>query len=232
MLVNKRCTSGNVNLLRFMFPKYELISENNIPEEPKRPAIYCGDYSSSDEFIQKYTNSYVDYIVMSYKSDIDLDDRRVLANIIFEKWRNATMPKYLEEIIDSIPQDQFLEMVKIKWVSGKWTIREIANENNFLTMIEELNKSKIEFIRAYFRCLEENKPYILESSILTFLQKAKNKNYQGNSFQYRKKLEMYKDNKLNKTLDAISDASEYNIDNQELRLLNILINIQDSNKRA
>ena len=36
MLVNKRCTSGNVNLLRCLFPKYELITENNIPEKPTR----------------------------------------------------------------------------------------------------------------------------------------------------------------------------------------------------
>ena len=230
MLVNKRCTSGNVNLLRYLFPKYELITENNIPEKPTRPAIYCGDYSKSDDFIHKYQDSHVDFIVMAYKSDINLDDRKVLANIIFEKWRNATMPKYLAEIIDNIPQDEFMEMVKIKWVSGKWMIKSIADENNFLTMIEELNKSKFEFLKAYFKCLEENKPYVLESSVLTFLQKAKAKSYQGNSFQYRKKLEMYKGSKLDKALDAIDNALEFNIDNQELRLMNILMNIQDSNK--
>lgn len=230
MLVNKRCTSGNINLLRFMFPKYELINEENIPEKPTRPAIFYGDYSKSDDFIHKYQEAHIDFIVMVYKSDINLDDRRVLANIIFEKWRNATMPKYLNEIIDEIPPEDFLEMVKIKWVSGKWMIKEIADENNFLTMIEELNKSKFEFIKAYFRCLEENKPYVLESSVLTFLQKAKTKSYQGNSFQYRKKLEMYKGNKLNKTLSAIDSALEFNIDNPELRLMNILMNIQDSNK--
>jgi hypothetical protein len=230
MLVNKRCTSGDINLLRFLFPRYDLITEFNIPENPCRPAIYCGDYSYIDLFIQKYQESHVDFIVMAYKSDINLDDRRVLANIIFEKWRNATLPKYLEQIIDDIPQEEFIEMVKIKWVSGKWMIKKIADENNFLTMIEELNKSKFEFIKAYFKCLEENKPHILESSILTFLQKAKDKSYVGNSFQYRKKLEMYKGAKLDKTLDAINNALDYNIDNQELRLLNILMNIQDSNK--
>ena len=42
---------------------------------------------------------------------------------------------------------------------------------------------------------------------------------------------MYKGSKLDKTLNAINEASEYNIDNQELRLLNLLINIQDSSKK-
>ena len=72
---------------------------------------------------------------------------------------------------------------------------------------------------------------MLESSFLTFLNKAKTKSYQGNSYKYKKKLELYKGNKLDKTLNAINEASEYNIDNQELRLLNLLINIQDSSKK-
>lgn len=232
MLVNKRLTAGSVNLLRFMFPRYDIINETNIPEKPIRPAIYYGNKEYIDLFVKRYRDNNVDFIVKAFYSDINLDDRRVLANIIFEKWRNATMPKYLEEIIDNIPQDQFNEMVKIKWVSGKWKINKIEDENNFLTMIEELNKSKFEFIKSYFRCLENNKPYVLESSILTFLLKAKSKNYSGDSFQYKKKLEMYKGDKLDNTLKAIDNALEFNIDNPELRLLNILMNIQDGTKKS
>lgn len=231
MLVNKRLTAGNINILRFMFPRYDLVDDTNLPEKPIRPAIFYGNKDLIDTFVKRYKDNNIDFIVKAFYSDINLDDRRVLANIIFEKWRNATMPKYLDEIIDSIPQDQFDEMVKIKWVSGKWKIYKIEDENNFLTMVEELNKSKFEFIKSYFRCLENNKPYILESSIITFLLKAKAKNYQGNSFQYRKKLEMYKGEKLNSTLKAIDNALEFNIDNPELRLLNILMNIQDGTKK-
>ena len=230
MLVNKRSISGNINILRFMFPNYDIINENNIPDKPIRPAIYNGDNASVDLFIKNYKEANQDYIVMVYSSDINLDDRRILANIIFEKWRNGTLPKYLDEFIDNIPYDQFIEMVKIKWVSGKWNILKLDNETSFLNLIENLNKSKFDFIENYFNCLETDKPYILESSILTFLNKAKTKSYIGNSFLYRKKLEMYKGKKLDNTLLAIDEALDYNIDNPELRLLNILINIQDSNK--
>ena len=231
MLVNKRCTSGNIDLLRCMFPKYKVISEENIPENPTEPAIYIGDFSKSDDFIERYRTNHQDFIVNVYKSDIDLNDRRILANIVFEKWRNATLPKYLEEIIDDIPQDRFIEEIKIKWVSGKWTIKELPNEVGFLNLVEELNKSKYNFIKSYFECLKDTKPYVLESSFLTFLNKAKTKSYQGNSYKYKKKLELYKGSKLDKTLNAINEASEYNIDNQELRLLNLLMNIQDSSKK-
>ena len=216
----------------FLFPRYDIINENTIPEKPGINAIYNGDISATDLFIKKYQEANLDYLVRVFYSDIDLDNRRILANIIFEKWHNATVPKYLDNIIDNIQYNQFSEAAKIKWVSGKWVIHEIDNENSFLNIIESLNKSKYEFIKTYFECLDNNKPYILESSIITFLQKAKTKSYVGNSFQYRKKLEMYKDKKLNNTLSAIKDALEFNIDNPDLRLLNILINIQDSNKKS
>lgn len=232
MLVNRRCTAGNINLLRFMFPNYDLINETNIPEKPIRPAIYSGDVSMIDTFVNRYKENNLDYIVVMFSSNIDLRDRRVLANIVFEKWRNGTLPKYLNEFIDIIPQDQFMEAIKIKWVSGKWTILKIDDENTFLNLIEALNKSKVEFIRAYFNCLENNKPYVLESSVLTFLTRAKNKSYRGNSFQYRKKLDMYKGTKLDNTLSAINEALDYNIDNPELRLLNLLMNIQDNTKNG
>lgn len=231
MIINKRMVSGNVNWLRFLFPRYKYI-EIYSNEDITKPIIYSGDISLVDNIVKKCQDKDLDYIVKVFYSDINFEDRRILANIVFEKWRNATVPKYLEEIIDDIPKQEFEEMIKIKWVSGKWNIKEISNENTFLSMIEELNKSKYEFIKSYFKCIESNKPYILEASFISFLQKAKNKNYSGNSFQYKKKLEMYKDKKLNNTLSAIDSALEYNIDNQELRLLNILMSIQDSSKKA
>lgn len=232
MIINKRLIKCDINTLMFLFPRYDIINENTIPEKPGINAIYNGDISATDLFIKKYQEANLDYLVRVFYSDIDLDNRRILANIIFEKWHNATVPKYLDNIIDNIQYNQFSEAAKIKWVSGKWVIHEIDNENSFLNIIESLNKSKYEFIKTYFECLDNNKPYILESSIITFLQKAKTKSYVGNSFQYRKKLEMYKDKKLNNTLSAIKDALEFNIDNPDLRLLNILINIQDSNKKS
>ena len=230
MLVNKRLTAGNVNLLRFLFPNYDLIDEFTIPEKPERPAIYDGDMSYIDLFVERYRSNGMDYIVNAFTSEVNLDDRRILINVVFEKWRKGMMPKYLDSILDNISPEEFLEAVKVKWVSGKWTISKIDDENNFLDLVDSLNKSNFEFINTYFKCLEHNKPYMLESSFLTFLTKAKLKNYVGNSFKYKKKLELYKGKKLNNTLNAIDDSFEYNIDNDELRLLNLLLNIQNSGK--
>lgn len=231
MLVNKRITVANENLLRFMFPRYELVSEKDINRDIIKPVIYKGDYSLADNMIEKCREKNLDYIILGAFSDINLEDRRILANIIFEKWRNGVLPAYLDKIIDNIDKNEFIEHAKIKWVTGKWKITKIENEDGFLQLIDDLNKSKYDFIKTYFNVLND-KPYKLESSMLTFLQRAKTKSYQGTSFNYKKKLDMYNGTKLERTLDGINESLEYNIDNPELRLLNLFINIQDSNKNS
>ena len=230
MLVNKRNLSGNLNLLRFLFPGYEIIDENNIKEKPDKPAIYIGDKAKLEYFIKIYQELGINYIIYSHLSEIDLNNRRILCNIVFEKWRNATLPRYLDLIIDDINNDKFIEEVKFKWITGKWNIKEISGEGDFLNLIDKLNKSKFELFYTYFNNLLNNNSYTIESSVITFLIKAKQKSYTGNSFQYKKKLEAYQGKKLESTLKAIDKALEYNIDNKELRLLNILVNIQDSTK--
>ena len=232
MLVNKRITLSDVNLLRFMFPKYKLVSDKDYSEDLNYPIIYKGDYSLVDKIVERCIENHMDYIIVGNFSEINLEDRRILANVIFEKWRNGVLPKYLDAIIDNIDYDDFLEAAKIKWVSGKWTITKVNDENTFLQLVEDLNKSMYTFIKTYFNVLEENKPYKLESSMLTFLQRAKTKSYTGTSFMYRKKLNLYTGKKLENTLNAINESLEYNIDNPELRLLNLFINIKDSNKHS
>ena len=230
MLVNKRLTVANVNLLRFMFPRYKLVSEVNALDEINKPIIYKGDLNYVDSLVKRCQEKGIDFIIVGIYSDINLEDRRILANIVFEKWRNGVLPQYLENIIDDIDREDFIEAIKIKWVSGKWTIHKINDENTFLTLVDALNKSSYDFIKTYFEVLENTKPYKLESSILTFLQRAKNKSYNGTSFNYRKKLDIYKGKKLDNTIKAIDSSLEYQIDNPELRLMNLLINILDSSK--
>lgn len=232
MLINKRIAVSDVNLLRFMFPKYKLVSDEDYDSEFNCPIIYKGDYSLVDKIVEKCIENHVDFIIVGNFSEINLEDRRILANVIFEKWRNGVLPKYLDNIIDDIDYDDFLEAAKIKWVSGKWTIHSISDENTFLQLVEDLNKSMYTFIKTYFNVIEENKPYKLESSMLTFLQRAKTKSYTGTSFMYRKKLNIYTGQKLDNTLNALNKSLDYNIDNPELRLLNLFINIKDSNKRS
>ena len=231
MLVNKRITVGNANILKFFFPNYSLVNETNIPDDPKKPAIYNGTVESADRFINSYRNAGQDYIVVGIYSDIDLTDRRILANVAFEKWRKGYFPKYLDLIVDNLDYNIFLEEIKLKWVTGKWTIKEVQDENSFLDLVDSLNKSKLDFMKTYFGVIDSNSSYVIESSVLTFLNRAKTCSYTGTSFNYKKKLDLYKGKKLDNALNAINDSLEYNIDNYDLKLLNLMINIIDNGKK-
>lgn len=230
MILYRNQVSGNINILLFMFPNLQLIDETNIPSYPDRPGVYIGAPEGQAAFIEAYNKTNLNYFIYSHTSEIDLNDRRVLAQIAFEKWRKGYLPKYLEAIIDQFDNETFMLNFKYKWVSGKWLDKRLNEENTFLELVESLNKSKYEFMQRYFEVIRDTRPYRIESSMMTFLQRAKYDTYRGSSFEYRAKLLTYKGDKLEKSLDAINKSLCYNIDNYELRLLNLLMNILDSGR--
>lgn len=231
MIIKDRIVKSDINFLRFLYPTYKVVSDNIGEDELNTNIIYNGDFSRVDDIVSICDSKNLEYIIKSSFSEIDLNDRRILANIIFEKWRNGVLPKYLEEIIDYIDKDDFIEAVKIKWVTGKWLIYKIEDETSFLELLDTLNKSKYGAIKVYFDILKKSKSYKIESSLLTFMTKARQEDYKGTLFNYQKKLKTYKGDKLKNTLNAIYDSLDYNIDNKELRLLNLFMNIQDSTKQ-
>ena len=46
MILNKRMVSGDLDILRFLFPRYEVIDQ--VKENPKVPCIFTGNLSDID----------------------------------------------------------------------------------------------------------------------------------------------------------------------------------------
>lgn len=221
MIISKRMVSGRLDLLRYMFPNYKVINEPEV--SPNAPCIYVGDISRIDEIKHIYESNKLDYIVYtSGLSDINLNDRITLANIVFEKYKRL-VPKYLMNIIEELDEDTFIKCIKIYWVSGKWLVKAVDKENTFLDFIETVNKSSMEMYKSYFNVVKTISPYKLESSIFTFLLRAKNENFSKISFSYKNKLKLFTGRKLELTLVGIDKSLEYNIDNYELKVLNMII---------
>lgn len=221
MIISKRMVSGRLDLLRYMFPNYKVINEPEV--SPNAPCIYIGDISRVDEIKHIYENNKLDYIVYtSGLSDINLNDRITLANIVFEKYKRL-VPKYLMNIIEELDEDTFIKCIKIYWVSGKWLVKVVDKENTFLDFIETVNKSSMEMYKSYFNVVKTISPYKLESSIFTFLLRAKNENFSKISFSYKNKLKLFTGRKLELTLIGIDKSLDYNIDNYELKVLNMII---------
>lgn len=221
MIISKRMVSGRLDLLRYMFPNYKVIDEPEV--SPNTPCIYIGDISRIDEIKHIYESNKLDYIVYtSGLSDINLNDRITLANIVFEKYKRL-VPKYLMNIIEELDEDTFIKCIKIYWVSGKWLVKAVDKENTFLDFIETVNKSSMEMYKSYFNVVKTISPYKLESSIFTFLLRAKNENFSKISFSYKNKLKLFTGRKLELTLIGIDKSLDYNIDNYELKVLNMII---------
>lgn len=221
MIISKRMVSGRLDLLRYMFPNYKVIDEPEV--SPNAPCIYIGDISRIDEIKHIYESNKLDYIVYtSGLSDINLNDRITLANIVFEKYKRL-VPKYLMNIIEELDEDTFIKCIKIYWVSGKWLVKVVDKENTFLDFIETVNKSSMEMYKSYFNVVNTISPYKLESSIFTFLLRAKNENFSKISFSYKNKLKLFTGRKLELTLIGIDKSLDYNIDNYELKVLNMII---------
>lgn len=221
MIISKRMVSGRLDLLRYMFPNYKVIDEPEV--SPNAPCIYTGDISRIDEIKHIYESNKLDYIVYtSGLSDINLNDRITLANIVFEKHKRL-VPKYLMNIIEELDEDTFIKCIKIYWVSGKWLVKVVDKENTFLDFIETVNKSSMEMYKSYFNVVKTISPYKLESSIFTFLLRAKNENFSKISFSYKNKLKLFTGRKLELTLIGIDKSLDYNIDNYELKVLNMII---------
>lgn len=221
MIISKRMVSGRLDLLRYMFPNYKVIDEPEV--SPNAPCIYIGDISRIDEIKHIYESNKLDYVVYtSGLSDINLNDRITLANIVFEKYKRL-VPKYLMNIIEELDEDTFIKCIKIYWVSGKWLVKVVDKENTFLDFIETVNKSSMEMYKSYFNVVKTISPYKLESSIFTFLLRAKNENFSKISFSYKNKLKLFTGRKLELTLVGIDKSLDYNIDNYELKVLNMII---------
>ena len=229
MILNKRMVSGDLDMLRFLFPNYKVVDE--VEENPTEPCIFTGKLADIDKLKEIYDNKKLDYIVYTRgQSDINLRDRFTLANVVFEKHKRL-VPKYLSEILDELDEEVFIKNIKTYWITGKWQDRKVDNEDTFLSFVDTVNKSSMEMYRIYFKVVQNIKPYKLESSFMTFLNRAKDGNNLDINYRYRNKLKLFEDDKLLKSIEGLENSLDYNIDNIELRLLNEIVRIMESRNR-
>ena len=242
MELKRREVKCSPELIKFMFPEYEVINDDNIPIFPIRPAIYVGSLNMREVFLKKYEATDLDFIVVSPNTGIDLTDRRQLVQVGFEKWKR-TVPQYLAGsgkelkygrgydmgIIDKLDQDEFMFYFKYHWVTGKWLKKKATDENTFLELITSINSSKVDFMRRFFEVVNDTRPYRIESSIMTFLLRAKYKNYKGiSSSTYKSKVKSFEGKRVEEALESLNKTMDNGIENYTLRLLVLLMNIIDN----
>lgn len=240
----RREVKCDLDLLKFMYPTYEVINDDTIPTFPDRPAIFIGTVNGKDKFLKVYNQTDLNYIVLSQFATIDLTDRRLLVQVSFEKWHRF-VPKYLVGsgtdkkkgkgkdmgFIDQMEYEDFIWAFKHHWVTGKWVVKSLPDENTFLELITEFNQPKIDIFKRFFEVVNDTRPYRIESSIMTFLLRVKYGNYRGlTSKRYKAAIKMFSGKSFDRSLEALNEALNCNIDNYTLRLLYLLTTMIDYNR--
>lgn len=224
-IINKK-VSGNLELIRFFYPSFIVIDSVDKINENVKKIIYIGDISKEEELQEKCFSNNIKFIIVTKAfSEINLNNRLILANIVFSKY-NRLVPKYLLDILDSLDEHVFLECIKEYWLTGKWKVKKLDNEVGFLDLIENINKSSVDLYKAYFS-LNINKSTIL-SSLITFFMRIKQNDYRDISKYYYRKLKSFNESRLYKVSKGIERAIEFNIDNYELKILNLLYQMNSS----
>lgn len=222
MNINRRIVSGNLDVLRFLFPKYKLASTL---DEVDSNCIYLGKLEDIDELIKKCDECKYNFIVYSQNpTDFNLDDRLVLANIVFGKY-NRLVPKYLMSILDKLDDNTFMLNIKSYWLTGKWLTKNVSEEKSFLYFIDSINGTTLQMYKSYFEVINSINPFVLESSIMTFFLRAKEEDYKDIKGKYRLKLKSFNKSRLTKVIKGIEKSLDYNIDNKSLSLLNMIYNM-------
>ena len=225
MNIENRMVGGDLDLLRFLYPNYEVVEE--VPLFPERPAIYIGSLKEVDTFILRYRELGLNFIVHTpFQCEIDLNNRFVLLSIIFKKY-NRYVPKYVYNMMNVLDYDSFINLCKYYWLTGEWELKELDYENSFLDFVGSLNSSKRDMITTFFNVLKDTKSYRLESSLLTFFIRARDRDYRGKSIIYNRMLNSFREYKLVKARGGIKESFKYNIENHDLRLLNMVMCIVD-----
>lgn len=217
-----RIVSGDLDLLRFLYPDYEVIRDE-VPMFPSRNAIYAGDAIGQDDFINTYRKRGLKFIIYNrHQPEINLNNRFTLLSIVFKKY-NRYVPKYVYNMMNTLDDDTFIELCKYYWILGEWLLKEVDYEKTFLDFVATLNMSTRDVVTSYLNLVSSMGTYRIESSLLTFLIRCRDRDYKGRSIIYNRMLNNFKTYKLEQSKRGIKESFKYNIDNTELRLLNMII---------
>ena len=169
MIINKSVKIKDVHLLNIFYPDYEtkdcllFDKENNI--------IYTGPTRKNLlEYLKNNTKSFINTVGPMY--DYDFDNREVLIEFINFKYSKKLKEDRIHVLLE-MPDEEFYRLIKTVWVSGKWGSLE-KTDTSIFDLFKVFGKSRSEALKTYFSLLEFYSSSMIESSILTFIEKSLN----------------------------------------------------------
>ena len=215
-IVNHSVECNDLNLLQFFYPNYVVLY---------KPVLFSDKniiFTGSIEYTNQMNSLGVDIIYVNNTCDYNLNDRKVLLEMVFSKW-NKEIPKYLD-FYNDIDYDLFINLCKQCWITGKWYLKSRDKSGVFVDFLKCFKTSTYNITKTYLELLNKTGPEYIEVSLLTFLNRVVNNNENVNKW-YLKVIDSYRNSKMMLIEDAVNNYCDSSIYRTDLRLLNLILDL-------
>lgn len=178
-MINKIVKVNDISFIQYCYPEFITLSyvtflnrEDNV--------IYIGKpFKGLDDYLKKNTKSYINTVGMP---DIDLTTRESLIKWAYarkDKKLNASTQRFLEGLNDK----DFMYAIKIFLQIGKLPY-EIKRGVSIYNLFKSFSSSTVDTLKILYALLDAYPLGVLESSLLTFLDKVANDLSETSSSSY------------------------------------------------
>lgn len=209
-----------IGILSMMYPEFRLV-KSMFEIYPDEPFIYIGDI--------KYINSVKDksnpHIIVS-NTGINLFDRKVLTDYVFAFIGKSTY-KYMDDLLKFWDDATFYTNLKLILILGTVPDKEIDKSNLFLDLVYSLPSNTANAIINYLKILDIYDDYkSVESGLITFIN---NSIHMSDTNTKSDKMAILR-KRFARTCGgsvsfAVNNLLESNIESNELRILNFILDI-------
>ena len=180
-LLKKKVSISDPYILLFLYPSFHFIVDLKQPIDYSEGVIYKG--TVTDSLIKKLdliTSGR--YILLSEFADITLQKPSDYISVFFPSLEDKS------EQYNNYELDAFIPMFKQYLILQKKPPVLKEEETGTFQLFRSLIGSKVDLEKEYFHLLETMSPKVISSSVLTFLLKVKDQNFNNCSPSYKKLL--------------------------------------------
>lgn len=224
-LINTVVNIKDINLLKFMFPDFKVMFE---PEMfPNANGII---FIGADKYLNYIKELGLPYIIVRRNAMYDLDNRETLLYIAYTKYGKKP-PKYLLEIYKELSDEEFYDNFKLFWVTGVWMTKELNVSKTYFELTEAIVNKPQSVFKTVVKSMSEMDLGRLENSVLNFLIKAVNHQYNIETF-YGRQQQYFIKNKSKNVERAVNRYLRKEIENDELRFINFALDLNNKISRS
>jgi hypothetical protein len=222
-LIGHSVRVNDIGLLQFMFPDFMVTDKPLLFTD--RPIIFTGE----TKYINQIKELGVPFIIVNKLAEINLTDRLTLLEVIFSKY-NKTPPKYLvasedgKPLYERIEEPDFIDAVKMYWVTGKWNIKELDDIGKFVLLIDSFKTNTLEVTRTYLNMLQEVSSEYVETCLLSFISKLVNPGGSMSNW-YKRRIKEFSAAKIQLLPQAMNNYINSPVENNELKIFNLIYDI-------